>query len=369
MFEQLGLDGWTPVQASLVLGIALGLVFGAAAQRSRFCLRRGLAGPADERRPALGVWAMALAVAIPGTQLAAALGWIDFADHRFTAARVPVVALVGGGLAFGAGMVLTRGCASRITVLAASGNLRSALCLAVFALTALATLRGALAPVRESLSAPAFDAGALAGPAGWPGGGLPWALVLGALLVVLALRSGAARRDLVLGGVIGVLVPLAWVGTGLVLLDEFDPIPMQALTYTSSTMDAVFWFTAATAVAPGFGAGLFGGTLVGAAAAALLSGDLRLGGVQRPGPDRALHGGRRADGDRRRLCRRLHGGGGPVGPADAGNVRDPRARGDRRGRGYHRPDRGPTGGLTAQPTSTLRNCQGSAGSVSPGSWA
>jgi uncharacterized protein len=272
MFEQLGLDGWTPVQASLVLGIALGLVFGAAAQRSRFCLRRGLAGPADERRPALGVWAMALAVAIPGTQLAAALGWIDFADHRFTAARVPVVALVGGGLAFGAGMVLTRGCASRITVLAASGNLRSALCLAVFALTALATLRGALAPVRESLSAPAFDAGALAGPAGWPGGGLPWALVLGALLVVLALRSGAARRDLVLGGVIGVLVPLAWVGTGLVLLDEFDPIPMQALTYTSSTMDAVFWFTAATAVAPGFGAGLFGGTLVGAAAAALLSG-------------------------------------------------------------------------------------------------
>jgi uncharacterized protein len=272
MFEELGLEGWTPMQASLVLGIALGMVYGAAAERSRFCLRRGLAGPAEERRPALGVWALALAVAVVGTQAAVAFGWIGFAEHRFTAARVPVLAILAGGLAFGAGMVLTRGCASRITVLAASGNLRSALCLAVFALTALATLRGALAPVRDRLSVPVVEAGALSDPANWPGGGLPWAVAVATLLLVFALRSGAERRDLVLGAGIGLLVPLAWVGTGLVLQDDFDPLPMQALTYTASTMDAVFWFTAATAVAPGFGAGLFAGTLVGAAVAALTGG-------------------------------------------------------------------------------------------------
>ena len=62
MFEQLGLEGWTPVGASLVLGIALGIAYGAAAERSRFCLRRGLAGPAEERRAALGVWAMAVSI-------------------------------------------------------------------------------------------------------------------------------------------------------------------------------------------------------------------------------------------------------------------------------------------------------------------
>jgi uncharacterized membrane protein YedE/YeeE len=269
MFEQLGLEGWTPVGASLALGIALGIAYGAAAERSRFCLRRGLAGPAEERRSALGVWALALAVAVLGTQAAAALGWIGFAEHRFTAARIPVLAILTGGIAFGAGMVLTRGCASRITVLAASGNLRSALCLAVFGLTALATLRGALAPVRDRLSAPVVDASVLSDPANWPGGAMPWAVALAALLTVFALRSGAARRDLALGVLIGLLVPLAWVGTGLVLQDDFDPIPMQALTFTASTMDAVFWFTAATAVAPGFGAGLFAGTLIGAATAAL----------------------------------------------------------------------------------------------------
>ena len=97
----------TPLFASVLFGAALGLVFGAAAQFSRFCLRRGLVGGAAERRSALGVWLTALFVALIGTQLAVAGGYVDFADHRLHLGDVPVLAVLIGGALFGAGMVLT----------------------------------------------------------------------------------------------------------------------------------------------------------------------------------------------------------------------------------------------------------------------
>src|SRR5690554_4044612 len=140
MFESLGFETLTPQQAALWLALGLGLAFGVLAQITRFCFRRSLVG-ADRQRAA-GVWLTALAVAVLGTQGAVAAGWISFADHRFMAGNMPVLAIVIGGLLFGAGMVLTRGCVSRLTVLAGSGNLRAVLVLVVFAVVAHAALKG-----------------------------------------------------------------------------------------------------------------------------------------------------------------------------------------------------------------------------------
>ena len=53
---------------------------------------------------------------------------------------------------FGAGMVLARGCASRLLVLSATGNLRALISGLVLTIVAQASLRGALSPVRETLS-------------------------------------------------------------------------------------------------------------------------------------------------------------------------------------------------------------------------
>ena len=110
---------------SLMLGVLLGLVFGIAAQISRFCLRRAVASDEGVDRSALAVWLLALNVAMGGFALAQATGWVELEDHRLLSPNVPVLAILIGGLAFGAGMVLTRGCASRLTVLGASGNLRA----------------------------------------------------------------------------------------------------------------------------------------------------------------------------------------------------------------------------------------------------
>lgn len=275
MFESLGFDTLTPPVAAVIFGLLLGAAFGALAEVTRFCLRRGLVGDPGERRPALGVWLMALAVAVLGTQAAVAAGWIGFAGHRFMAPDLPVLAILAGGLMFGAGMVLTRGCASRLTVLAASGNLRAAIVLVVFAIAAHATLKGVLAPLRTALGSVTLPLGEAVSLAALPGGALAGPLVIAGLAGAFALRSGNRPAPLIGAALIGALVPIGWVGTGLVLYDEFDPIAFESLSFTAPAAETLFWTIAASAIPAGFGTGLLGGTLAGAAALALLSGRFR----------------------------------------------------------------------------------------------
>ena len=122
MFESLGFENYTAPQVVVGVALILGAAFGLLAERTKFCFRRGLVG--DDRKQAMGVWLTALAVAVLGTQAGVLSGLITFDDHRFMAGDLPILAIVLGGLMFGAGMVLTRGCVSRLTVLSASGNLR-----------------------------------------------------------------------------------------------------------------------------------------------------------------------------------------------------------------------------------------------------
>lgn len=272
MFETLGLEEISPRQASILLGLALGLAFGALAEVTRFCLRRALVGAVAERRPALGVWLTALAAAVIGTQLAVANDLISFADHRFMAADLPWLAIIIGGVAFGGGMVLTRGCVSRLTVLGASGNLRAITVLLVFAFVAHATLKGVLAPVRTTLGGVTASTGEAISLAALPGGPLVWAAVIALISFAVAARSGARPLHLGLAVLIGLLVPAAWIGTGYILYDDFDPIPFEALSFTAPAAETLFWGIASTSIPAGFGVGLLGGVVAGALALSLISG-------------------------------------------------------------------------------------------------
>jgi len=273
MFETLGFEDTTAREASVLFGLGLGLAFGVLAQLTRFCLRRALVG--DDRRAAMGVWLTALAVAVIGTQAAVAAGWIGFGDHRFMAAELPVAAIVLGGLAFGAGMVLTRGCVSRLTVLAGGGNLRAVLVLLVFAVTAHATLKGVLAPLRTGLGSLTLETGSFTSLATLPGGAALWAGLIAGGALLYALRSGAAPLPLAGAAVIGLLVPLGWVGTGFVLFDEFEPIAMESLSFTSPMSETLFFTVASSAVPAGFGPALVGGVVLGALTASLLRGQFQ----------------------------------------------------------------------------------------------
>ncbi|MDD9721276.1 YeeE/YedE family protein [Sulfitobacter sp. PR48] len=270
MFESFGFESLTAPQAVVYFALAIGLVFGLLAQITKFCFRRSLVG--EDSRAAAGVWFTALAVAVLGTQGAVALGWISFADHRFMVSEVPVLAIAVGGLLFGAGMVLTRGCISRLTVLTGTGNLRAAVVLLCFAVVAHMTLKGVLAPLRVALGQVTLNMGEAVSLAALPGGALLWTGLIAAAALAIGLRSGNRPLHLVLAVLIGLLVPLAWVGTGFILYDDFDPIAMESLSFTSPSAETLFWSIASTSIPAGFGVGLLGGVVAGALLASLIFG-------------------------------------------------------------------------------------------------
>jgi uncharacterized membrane protein YedE/YeeE len=275
MFETFGFETLTAPQAAVYVALAIGLAFGALAQITKFCFRRAIVG--QDRKQAAGVWLSALAVAVLGTQIAVASGLISFSEHRFLADELPVLAIVVGGLLFGVGMVLTRGCASRLAVLTGTGNLRAALVLVVFAVVAHATMKGTLAPLRIALS----DVTVTLSPS-LPGNALIWSALIAALALVAALRSGNRVGTLIAAAAIGALVPLAWVGTGYVLYDDFDPITMEALSFTAPAADTLFWSIASTSISANFGVGLFTGVLVGALITALVRGQFQWQSFETP---------------------------------------------------------------------------------------
>ncbi len=275
MYQDLGFETLTAPQAAVWFGLAIGVAFGVLAEITRFCFRRAVAGDPGERAPAAGVWAVAAAAAILGTQVAIQAGWIDFSDHRYFAGDMPVAAILAGGLLFGAGMVLTRGCISRLTVLGASGNLRAVTVLLVFAIAAHATLKGVLAPVRTALGSVTVSLGDSVSLAALPGGGWFWAAALATLALLVAVRSGARPLHLGLAALLGLLIPAAWAGTGFVLYDEFDPVALQSLSFTAPAAETLFWTIASTSIPAGFGTGLLGGVLLGALVSSLIAGRFR----------------------------------------------------------------------------------------------
>ena len=273
LIEQLEFLG-DPRQLQLIFGLALGLVFGIAAQMSRFCLRRAVAGDQAERGSALAVWLTAFAVAIGGYFLAENRGLIVLDDHRLLSNSLPITAIVLGGLLFGGGMVLARGCVSRLTILSATGNLRAATVLIVFAVVAHAALKGVLAPARVMLGAIQVDT-PIASLASIPGAAPVISLTILAAALILARRHGARPRDLMLGAVIGLVAVGGWMTTSTLLMDEFDPLPAQSAAFTLPWSETLFWIIASSAIPAGFGTGLVGGVLLGSFLSAALRGELQ----------------------------------------------------------------------------------------------
>ena len=266
----------------LIFALVLGLVFGSAAQSSKFCLRRAVASDAGPDKSAMSIWICALGTAVVAFALASLFGLVDTSDHRFQSSELPVAAIVIGGLLFGAGMVLTRGCVSRLTVLSATGNLRAVVVLAVFALVAHASLKGVLAPIRTTVGSRSFDA-----PSSvlthTPAVSLSIGLALLILSGLLARHSQTKLTHLALGVLIGIVTVVGWMTTSILLMDEFDPLPVQSAAFTLPWSDTLFWFVASTSIPAGFGVGFIGGVLAGSFLSASLRGELALLSFETPG--------------------------------------------------------------------------------------
>jgi uncharacterized protein len=212
----------------LVGGLLIGLLFGAIAQRSRFCTMGALADLftfGDARR--LRMWATAVLVALLGTQALVLGGAVELGGATQNGRRLAWASNLVGGTLFGFGMVLASGCAARNLVRVGAGNLKALVVLMTLGLAALMSLRGVLAPLRiDGLDALALPlAGTQDLPAWLARAGLGaetllrplLALLLGAALAAWIFSDAGfrAERGAVLGGAgIGALVVAAWFLTG-----------------------------------------------------------------------------------------------------------------------------------------------------------
>ena len=272
-------EGWV----SFAGGLALGALFGAVAQRSRFCLR---AATIDFWRGSLtdrvAVWALAFSAAVVATQLLAASGVLDIASIRQLNQRGSLSGAVIGGAMFGVGMVLTRGCASRLLVLSANGNLRALLSGLIFAVAAQATSRGLLAPARDQLAAlwtiDGADRLGLLSLAGAPTGlALPLALTFLAIAIGIALRVRIGWRHAAWAAGVGLMVAATWAFTSQLASASFDPQPVKSLSFTGPSANMLM-----LVLQPGgrldFDIGLVPGVFLGSFLAAAFARELKLEG-------------------------------------------------------------------------------------------
>lgn len=267
-------------------GAVTGLLFGFFAQRSRFCLRAAVIefwrGQPGEK---LAVWLLAFSAAVVAVQALILAGALDVSNARQLAVRGSLSGALAGGLLFGAGMVMTRGCASRLLVLSANGNLRALLAGLIFAVTAQASLSGALAPLRGAISqwwtvegGASRDLLATTGAGHW--GGLVFGMVWMAAAVYFAMRSRPGLWKWLGGAGTGAMVAAGWWYTGLIASHSFQVVPVQGLTFSGPSAEWLMRVLAAPAPPIGFDFGLLPGVFVGSFLGALVGGDLKLEGFK-----------------------------------------------------------------------------------------
>lgn len=283
---QAAVDAWGEPRVLALGGLGVGVLFGFFAQRSRFCLRSAVIEFArNQSGGKLTVWLFAFATAVLATQGLAWWGMFDASSARQIAARGSVSGAAIGGLLFGAGMVLARGCSSRLLVLAAGGNLRSVVSGLVFAVTAQASWSGALAPLREALAGWwTVEGGASRDLIARWGLGHGGAMLFGLAWLVAAIVWARRQRVSVWGWAgavaVGLSVAAAWGFTHAVTLVSFDPHPIQALSFTGPSAEFLSRVLFAGGKPWNFDMGLIVGVVLGAFLAAASFGELKLEGFQ-----------------------------------------------------------------------------------------
>jgi len=274
----------------LLTGFAIGIAFGIVGLLSGFCLLSSLRDwwlSNDGRK--IRSYAVALAVAIVGTQFIAEAGLVNIGKSIYLQPSFSAPLIFFGGLLFGLGMVLSNGCASRALVLLGKGNIRSLVVLVIIGVTAQMTLKGLIAPARLGiLQWTQWTPSAISAPAIFSALGFSESVarVAATLIAMSALfvfafsdrRFRSSYGHIAAGAAVGCLVVAGWLATGWLAADDFNPVPVTSLTFISPIADALQYSMFSTGLNLNFGIVLFAGVLIGSAATSLLTGRFQLEG-------------------------------------------------------------------------------------------
>ncbi|WP_343036050.1 YeeE/YedE family protein [Hongsoonwoonella zoysiae] len=260
-------------------GLAVGLMFGFAAQRSEFCLRAATIEfwnlKIGSRFP---VWLVVFGAALLTVQLLVGGGMLDEVSIRQLSSAGSMSGAIIGGALFGTGMILARGCASRLLVLSATGNMRALVTGLLLTVAAQASLSGALSPLREEISrwwivGPATRNLSAQLP---PFAGEVAGLAIVALAFAIAFARKTPVSKLVFGAIVGLSVAGGWAFTSALSQVAFDPVPVESITFTGPSADTLMALINTPDLPFSFGIGLVPGVFAGSMLAAVTSGTFKL---------------------------------------------------------------------------------------------
>jgi hypothetical protein len=193
---------------------------------------------------------------------------------------------------FGFGMTQAGGCGNKTLVRLGAGNLKSLLVALVLGIFAYTTLRGLIGIARLELEAATSVELAAAGLTaqglpdllqllGVPAGAARWLGVLavaGVLLWFCFKRVDFRRspRNVCAGIIIGLLVTAGWYATGVVGFDDFEPAPLESVTFVAPVGNAILYLMTFTGATINFGIAVVGGVIAGAFVMAKATGTFRI---------------------------------------------------------------------------------------------
>jgi len=288
------MEEWSVVHKVALWGVWGAFLFGIIAHKTHFCTMGAISDWINMGSlHRLRAWLLAMAVALLMSQLLQAIGWIDLSASIYLSTNFGIGGYIVGGFLFGVGMTLGGGCGQRTLVRTGGGNLKSLVVLLVLGLTAYITLRGLLAGVRievfeplsidlseyaladQSLASVLVAVTGLASESVVKG----LAVIIGLALLIYTLKDKDFRTSgdaIVSGLVVGLLVAGAWLVTGVVGNDDFDPVRLETLTFIAPVGNMLNYLMTWTGSTIGFGIAVVFGVLAGSLVYAVTSGNFRI---------------------------------------------------------------------------------------------
>lgn len=278
-------EAFTTGEIAALLGVVVGFAFGALAQQSRFCLRSACI-EFWRKKPAakFSIWLFTFSTALLITQWLIHTGQLNTGSVRQLAATGSMSGAIVGGVLFGIGMILARGCASRLLVLSGTGNQRALIAGLIVTVVSQASLRGGLSPAREGISewwlVDASQRSLAAYLPTW--GPIALGVVLFIAAVWLAMRSAEnpeereTRWHQVAAIGVGASVALGWGLTAWHASWSFDIVPIKSISFTGPSADTLMGLINEPTLPLSFDIGIVAGVFAGAFVASVLSKEFKL---------------------------------------------------------------------------------------------
>ena len=262
-----------------IFAFLIGLTYGVVAQKTQLCFSGAIKDfvlTKSTRRAASVL--TAVITAIITSQILANIYDIDLSKSVYLQSDINYFSIILGGGLFGAGMMLADGCSSRHLVKFSQGDLYSLVTIIFIAVFGYMSAKGILMIGLEPIIKNEF----LLRVSAWLSNQAISIYIMLPLLLIGLWKLLPRFKNLVScidGALVGLLIGSAWYVTGVLGFDDFEPLPLEALSFvfpSGKTLEYLMFFSGSTL---SFSVSVVFGIVLGAFSMSFLNKKYRFGCV------------------------------------------------------------------------------------------